>query len=49
VNANAKAIYVTLAPYKLSLVDPKDPNSWDMGGFDPSMPRAIQMVAMGEV
>lgn len=49
VNPNAKAVYVTLAPYNLSLVDPRDPHSWDMGGFDPSMPRLIQMVATGEL
>ncbi len=49
VNPHAKAIYVTLAPYQLTLVDPKDPLSWDFGGFDPCMPRVIQMIAKGEV
>ncbi|MGB2924550.1 MAG: TROVE domain-containing protein [Limnothrix sp.] len=49
VNPNAKAIYVTLAPYQLSLVDPKDPNSWDLGGFDPSMPKIIQAIANGDL
>lgn len=49
VNPNAKAIYVTLAPYHLSLVDPNDPNSWDFGGFDPSLPRLVQLVATGDL
>ena len=49
VNPEAKAIYVTLAPYQISLVDPKDPLSWDFGGFDPDAPRAIQMIAKGEL
>ena len=47
VNPNAKAIYVTLAPYRSSLVDPQDPNSWDFGGFDPAMPKILQMIAQG--
>jgi 60 kDa SS-A/Ro ribonucleoprotein len=49
VNPNAKAVYVTLTPYQISLVDPKDPMSWDLGGFDPGTPRIIQMLAMGEL
>ncbi len=49
VNPNAKAVYVTLAPYNISLVDPQDANSWDLAGFDPSSPRLIQMLAMGEL
>ncbi|MDJ0737151.1 MAG: TROVE domain-containing protein [Nostocaceae cyanobacterium] len=49
VNPNAKAVYVTLAPYRITLVDPNDPLSWDMGGFDPSTPRIIQMLATGEL
>jgi 60 kDa SS-A/Ro ribonucleoprotein len=49
VNPNATAIYVTLAPYQLTLVDPQDPNSWDLGGFDPGMPRLIQMIAAGNL
>ncbi len=49
VNPNVKAIYVTLAPYQLTLVDPTDPLSWDFAGFDPSMPRIIQMIANGDV
>ncbi|MBE7380628.1 MAG: TROVE domain-containing protein [Leptolyngbya sp. SIO1E4] len=49
VNPNAKAVYVTLAPYRISLVDPQDPNSWDFGGFDPAMPKIIQMIAQGEL
>ncbi|MEM1370301.1 MAG: TROVE domain-containing protein, partial [Cyanobacteria bacterium P01_H01_bin.15] len=48
VNSKAQAIYVTLAPYQLTLVDPQDPLSWDFGGFDPSVPRAIQAIATGE-
>lgn len=49
VNPNAKAVYITLAPYQITLVDPKDANSWDLGGFDPSTPRVIQMIANGEL
>lgn len=49
VNRNVKAVYVTLAPYRISLVDPKDPLSWDLAGFDPSTPRVIQMLATGEL
>ena len=49
VNPNTKAVYITLAPYQITLVDPKDPLSWDMGGFDPSMPRIIQMLATDEL
>ncbi|MEN9220875.1 MAG: TROVE domain-containing protein, partial [Thermostichus sp. BF3_bins_97] len=49
VQPNAKAIYVTLAPYRISLVDPQDPNSWDLAGFDPSTPRVLQMIARGEL
>ncbi len=49
VNPNAKAVYVTLAPYRITLVDPTDPMSWDMGGFDPATPRIIQMLASGEL
>ncbi len=49
INPDAKAIYVTLAPYRISLVDPKDPHSWDLAGFDPGLPKVIQMIATGEV
>jgi 60 kDa SS-A/Ro ribonucleoprotein len=49
VNANAKAVYVTLVPNQISLADPSDPNSWDLAGFDPATPRLLQMLATGEV
>lgn len=49
VNPDVKAVYVTLAPYHISLVDPQDPLSWDLAGFDPSTPRIIQMLATGEL
>ena len=49
VNPDVKAIYVTLAPYQLTLVDPKDPLSWDFGGFDPAIPRLISMIANGDL
>ncbi|GAB1537757.1 TROVE domain-containing protein [Scytonema sp. NUACC21] len=49
VNPNVKAVYITLAPYRITLVDPKDPLSWDLGGFDPGMPSIIQMLATGEL
>jgi len=49
VNPDVKAVYVTLAPYNISLVDANDPNSWDIAGFDPGTPRLIQMLATGEL
>ncbi|QIR36655.1 TROVE domain-containing protein [Tolypothrix sp. PCC 7910] len=49
VNPNAKAVYVTLTPYNITLVDPQDPLSWDLAGFDPGTPRIIQMLATGEL
>ncbi|EAZ88260.1 TROVE domain-containing protein [Crocosphaera chwakensis] len=49
VNPKVKAVYVTLAPYRITLVDPKDPLSWDLGGFDPGTPRLIQMLAKDEL
>ncbi len=49
VNPDARAIYISLAPNNISLVDPKDPNSWDIAGFDPSTPRLIQSIATGEL
>jgi 60 kDa SS-A/Ro ribonucleoprotein len=49
VNPHAKAVYVSLAPYNITLVDPQDPNSWDIAGFDPGTPRLIQMLASGEL
>jgi 60 kDa SS-A/Ro ribonucleoprotein len=49
INPNIKAVYVTLAPYNITLVDPKDRNSWDIAGFDPGTPRLIQMLATGEL
>ena len=49
VNPLAKAVYVTLAPYNISLVEPQDSMSWDIAGFDPGTPRLIQMLATGEL
>jgi 60 kDa SS-A/Ro ribonucleoprotein len=49
VNPNVKAVYVTLAPYQITLVDPKDDSSYDIAGFDPGAPRMIQMIATGEI
>jgi 60 kDa SS-A/Ro ribonucleoprotein len=49
VNPNLKAVYVTLTPYGITLVDPNDPLSWDLAGFDPGVPRLIQMLATGEL
>lgn len=49
VNSQAKAVYVTLAPYQISLVDPQDAMSWDIAGFDPGTPRLIQMVATNKL
>lgn len=49
INKNAKAIYVTLIPYgdHISLVDPKDPMSYDIAGFTSETPKLIQMIASG--
>jgi 60 kDa SS-A/Ro ribonucleoprotein len=49
INPNLKAVYVTLTPYRISLVDPKDSQSWDLAGFDPGVPRLIQMLASSEI
>ena len=49
VNPDVKAVYITLTPYRISLVDPKDDLSWDLAGFDPGIPRLIQMLATGQV
>jgi 60 kDa SS-A/Ro ribonucleoprotein len=49
VNPDAKAIYISLVANNITLVDPKDPNSWDIAGFDPSTPRLIQSIASGEL
>ncbi len=48
-NPQAKAVYVTLVPNQISLADPQDSQSWDVAGFDPAMPRLIQMLAAGEI
>ncbi|EAW36821.1 TROVE domain-containing protein [Lyngbya sp. PCC 8106] len=49
INPKIKVVYVTLAPYNITLVDPNDDNSWDIAGFDPGTPRLIQMLATGEL
>jgi 60 kDa SS-A/Ro ribonucleoprotein len=49
VNPEAKAIYVTLTPGPVTLVDPKDPQSFDLAGFDPSIPKMVQMISSGEL
>ncbi len=49
VNPKIKAVYVSLAAYNITLVDPNDENSWDIAGFDPGTPRLIQMLAKGEI
>lgn len=49
VNPNVKAVYITLASSQITLVDPQDPLSWDLAGFDPGIPRIIQMLAKGEL
>jgi len=47
INPNAKAVYISLAPYNITQVDPSDPLSYDIAGFDPSAPKVIQMIAEG--
>ncbi len=49
INRHIKAVYITLAPDRITLVDPSDPLSWDLAGFDPGIPRLIQMLAIGEL
>ncbi len=49
VKKDTRAVYVTLATNNLSQVDPKDQLSYDIGGFDPSSPRVVQMIASGEL
>lgn len=49
INPNAKAVYITLQPNRLELGDPKDSGSFSFAGFDPSIPRLIQMIADGAV
>jgi 60 kDa SS-A/Ro ribonucleoprotein len=46
VNPHAKAIYTSINSNQITLVDPKDPLSFDFGGFDPSIPKAIQEIAL---
>ncbi len=47
VNPEAKAVYTSLAVNRLSLVDPQDPNSWDIAGFAPDTPKVVQAIAAG--
>jgi 60 kDa SS-A/Ro ribonucleoprotein len=49
VNSQIKAVYITLAPYRITLVDPNDNQSYDIGGFDPGVPQMIQMIAKGDI
>lgn len=51
VNPEAKAIYITLVPYgdKVTLSDPKDPLSYDIGGFSSQTPKLISMIAEGMI
>lgn len=49
INPDAKAIYMTLVPHgdQISLVDPKDPDSYDVAGFSSETVKLIQMIAGG--
>jgi len=51
INPEAKAIYITLQTYgdKITLVDPKDNNSYDIAGFSSDTIKLIQMITMGEI
>ncbi|MEP0873993.1 hypothetical protein NDA01_30270 [Trichocoleus desertorum AS-A10] len=49
VNPQAKAVYVTLAPYNILLVEPQASMLWGIAGFDPGTLRLIQMIAAGEL
>jgi 60 kDa SS-A/Ro ribonucleoprotein len=42
-----KVVYVTLAPYGGSLVDPHDRFSYDIVGYQPDLPAIIQRIAQG--
>jgi 60 kDa SS-A/Ro ribonucleoprotein len=46
INPESKAVYTTIASNQITLVDPNDPLSFDFGGFDPSIPKAIQEIAL---
>jgi 60 kDa SS-A/Ro ribonucleoprotein len=51
VNKNAKAIYITMMAYgdRITLVDPKDPMSYDLAGFTAETPKLINMIARGDL
>jgi 60 kDa SS-A/Ro ribonucleoprotein len=51
INPGAKAVYITLVPYgdQTTLVDPKDPKSFDIAGFTSETPKLIQMIADGSL
>lgn len=50
INSEVKAIYITLLPYGdfITLVDPDDNNSYDIGGFSSDTPKIINMITKGE-
>jgi 60 kDa SS-A/Ro ribonucleoprotein len=48
-NPNAKAVYTSLVSNSYSLADVKDKGSFNLEGFNPSVPSLIQMIAKGEV
>ncbi len=50
INKNAKAIYITLTAYgdHITLVDPKDSQSYDIAGFTGQTPKLINKIARGE-
>lgn len=45
VNPNAKAVYVSITPNRVTLVDPKDTKSYDIPGFTSEVPALIQQIA----
>jgi 60 kDa SS-A/Ro ribonucleoprotein len=47
INPKAKAVYISLVTSALTLADPQDPMTFDLAGFDPTIPSAIQMIAEG--
>ncbi|UCF78183.1 MAG: TROVE domain-containing protein [Candidatus Eiseniibacteriota bacterium] len=44
-----KGVYVAMTASNISLADPKDEHCIDIAGFDPSVPKVIQMFVAGEI
>lgn len=51
VNPDVKMVYAILVPYgdRISLTDPRDTKSYDLGGFSTETTKFIQLIANGEL